>query len=190
MKLRFVAFALATTVLAAPAFAASVSGGRVEAVVGYDNVRVDLGDFGDEDTGGVLYGLGVGYDFAVGATTSVGLDAEITDSTTDIEFVDGADSAKLSTGRDLYAGGRITTAVSDSFNLYGKLGYTNARIKGTVTEGGVTTSDSANGDGIRAGIGGQFAIGPNSFVGTEYRYSNYEGGFSRHQVAASFGFRF
>lgn len=189
MKLRFVAFALASTVIAAPAFAAPVSGGRIEAVVGYDIANVDLG-LGDDSTSGVLYGVGVGYDFAIAPTTSVGIDAEATDATTDVEFIDGADSAKLSAGRDLYVGGRVTTAVSGSFNLYGKLGYTNARVKASATVGGTTDSDSANADGIRAGIGGQFATGANSYVGTEYRYSNYEGGFERHQVAATFGFRF
>ncbi len=54
----------------------------------------------------------------------------------------------------------------------------------------MTTSESANGDGIRAGVGGQYALGANSYIGTEYRYSNYEAGLSRHQVAATFGFRF
>ena len=190
MKLRFVAFALATTAIAAPAFAAPVSGGRVEALVGYDNINADLGPLGEGDTGGVLYGVGVGYDFALAPTASIGIDAEVTDATTDIEFTDGADSAEVSVGRDLYVGGRVTTAVSESFNLYGKLGYTNARIKARATIGGVTESEAANGDGIRAGVGGQFALGANSYVGTEYRYSNYEGGFERHQVAATVGFRF
>lgn len=189
MKLSFVAFAFAATAITAPALAAPVSGARIEGVVGYDNVRVDFGP-DDESQDGVLYGVGIGYDFAVTPTTSVGIDAEAADATTDIEFVDGADSAKISAGRDLYVGGRVTTAVSDRVNLYGKLGYTNARIKATVTEGGVTTSESANGDGIRAGMGAQYALGTNSYVGTEYRYSNYEAGLSRHQVAATFGFRF
>lgn len=192
MKLRFVAFAFAATAIAAPAMAAPISGARVEAVIGYDSVNADLSDFGleDESQGGVLYGVGVGYDFAVNPNFSVGIDAEATDSTADIEFVEGTDSAEISAGRDLYIGGRVTTAVSENFNLYGKLGYTNARLKASVTEDGVTTSESANGDGIRAGIGGQFAITGNSYIGTEYRYSNYEAGLSRHQVAATVGFRF
>lgn len=189
MKLRFVAFAFAATAIAAPAMAAPISGARVEGVVGYDHVNIDF-DGDDEGTGGVLYGLGVGYDFAVSPTFSLGIDAEATDSTADIEFVEGTDSAEISAGRDLYIGGRVTTAVSENFNLYGKLGYTNARLKASVTEDGVTTSESANGDGIRAGIGGQFAITGNSYIGTEYRYSNYEAGLSRHQVAATVGFRF
>ena len=34
------------------------------------------------------------------------------------------------------------------------------------------------------------SLGPNSFAKTEYRYSNYEQGFEKHQVVAGFGFRF
>lgn len=191
MKLRYIAFALAT-VAAAPAVAAPVSGARVEGVIGYDHSQLDLRDFGgpDEDAGGLLYGVGVGYDFLLGPGSSVGIDAEITDATTDLDFVDGTDSAELKVGRDLYVGGRFTTAISEGFNLYGKAGYTNARVKARATSGGVTVSDSGNADGFRIGVGGQFAIGANSYVGTEYRYSNYEGDFSRHQLAATFGVRF
>ena len=51
-------------------------------------------------------------------------------------------------------------------------------------------TDSANADGVRVGAGAEYAIGPNSYVKAEYRYSNYEGGFERHQALAGFGFRF
>jgi outer membrane immunogenic protein len=177
--------AVAATVIAAPAFAAP-AGPRIEGIVGYDHAQVDVAG----DAGGVVYGVGLGYDFAIGANGAFGIDAEISESTADFEYVAGADSAKLAVNRDLYVGGRYTAAINDTVNLYAKLGYTNARIKGSVTTGGTTVSDSANADGVRAGLGAQFALGPNSFVGTEYRYSNYEGDFSRHQAVATFGFRF
>lgn len=70
-----------------------------------------------------------------------------------------------------------------------KAGYTNARIRATVEEAGTITRDSANADGIRAGIGAQFAVGTNAYVGGEYRYSNYESDFSRHQAVLTLGFR-
>ena len=178
--------------LASPA-AAAVSGGRVEAVVGWDRGSVDFNDFGFDasiDSDGVVFGLGVGYDFGVNATTSVGIDLEATESTADLDLTDGTDSAEIALGRDLYAGGRITFAVSPTTNLYVKAGYTNARIKATVTEGTVVTSDSANADGLRGGVGAQFAIGGNAFIGGEYRYSNYEADITRHQAVATLGFRF
>ncbi|MDT9597391.1 outer membrane protein [Sphingosinicella rhizophila] len=192
MKFKLILAATAVIAAAAPSMA-QVAGGRIEAVVGYDNVRVDLDDFGfagSEDKSGVVYGIGAGYDVAVGSGASLGIDAEATDASTRYRVVDGADQGRISAGRDLYVGGRITAAVSPLFNLYGKLGYTNARYKAAATIGGTTISGASNLDGIRAGIGGQYLLGANLYVGTEYRYSNYESGVSRHQVVGALGFRF
>ena len=174
----------------APAFAADLAGPRVEAVVGWDHVRANPAGTGNLNSDGFLYGLGLGYDFAVGGNVALGLDAEISDSSADFDVTDGTTRARLSAGRDLYVGGRITGAVSEKFNVYAKVGYTNARFKGTVTTGTTTTSASGNGDGIRAGVGAQYAVGSNAYVGAEYRYSNYEAGLSRHQLAATIGYRF
>ena len=51
-------------------------GPRVEAVVGYDRVKA----LGEKD-GGALFGIGAGYDFAVGSGVSLGADVEATEST-------------------------------------------------------------------------------------------------------------
>ena len=177
---------------ATPASAA-VTGGRVEALAGWDHASIDFADFGFNDSlnsDGVAFGVGLGYDFGVGSTASVGVDLEATDSTADLELAAAGDSADVSLGRDLYAGGRVTFAVSPVANVYVKAGYTNARVKATVVQAGTTTSDAANADGVRGGIGAQFAVGGNAYVGGEYRYSNYEADFSRHQAVATLGFRF
>jgi outer membrane immunogenic protein len=175
------ASAAAFAALATPAAAAAPNGGRIEAIVGYDSVSFDLGA-GDESTSGILYGIGAGYDFAVGEKVSLGLDVEAADSNTDIDV--GAD--RVFAGRDLYAGARLTAALSDKANLYFKAGYTNARIGATVA--GVT--DAANAEGIRGGIGLQFLVGKSMYVGGEARYSNYEAGLERIQGVANVGFRF
>jgi outer membrane immunogenic protein len=172
------------------AFAAELTGPRVEAVVGWDHVRANPAGTGRLNSDGFLYGLGLGYDFAVGGNVALGLDAEISDSTADFDVTAGTTRARLSAGRDLYVGGRITGAVSDKFNVYAKAGYTNARFKGRVTTGATTVSDSANADGFRAGVGAQYMVTSNAYVGAEYRYSNYEAGLSRHQLAATIGYRF
>lgn len=174
----------------APAFAAGLTGPRVEAVIGWDHVRGNATGVGHADTDGFLYGLGLGYDFGIGNNVAFGLDAEISDSTADFDVTSGTTRARLSAGRDLYAGGRITGAVSEKFNVYAKVGYTNARLKGSVTTGTTTTTASGNADGIRAGVGAQFMLGTNAYIGAEYRYSNYEAGLSRHQVAGTIGYRF
>ncbi len=176
------AAASAAFLSAAPAMAQdaapAVAGPRVEALIGYDRLRAA----GEKD-GGVLFGIGAGYDFAVGNGVSLGADVEATEST---QKEGDEDIAQVKAGRDLYAGGRVTFAVSPQANLYLKGGYTNARFKATDGE----DTYAANADGFRLGAGGQYNVGGKAYVGGEYRYSNYEAGLSRHQVALTVGTRF
>lgn len=183
--------AATTAFVTTPAFAETVSGPRVEVLVGYDKVSLDLSDFGlgSESEDGVFYGVGLGYDLAVSPTTAIGLDVEYADSSTKVVYDVAPEYVKLSAGRDLYVGGRATFAVSETFNVYAKAGYTNARIKLFATDGVDTYSDSANGDGVRAGVGGQLSFGQ-IYALAEYRYSNYEDGFSRNQALVGIGARF
>src|SRR5258707_10823576 len=105
----------AALAFASPAIAqgaAAPAGFRVEGLVGYDRPGTD----GFHESG-VLFGLGAGYDIALGNTVSLGIDAEATDST--------AKKDGVSTGRDLYAGGRVNFGISPKANLYIKGGYTN-----------------------------------------------------------------
>lgn len=170
------AFLSATPALAQDA--AAVSGPRVEAIVGYDRLKA----LGEKD-GGILFGIGAGYDFAVGPAVSLGADVEAAEST---QEEGDEDIAQVKAGRDLYAGGRVTLAVSPDANLYLKGGYANARFK--ATDG--IDSVSENFDGFRLGAGGQLSLTGKAYVGAEYRYSNYEQGLSRNQVALTVGTRF
>ena len=180
--------------LATPAAAAPTAGGRVEAIVGWDHFSLGLDDFGFEDedlsSDGIVFGVGAGYDFAVSPNASIGIDVEASESTADFDVTDGTDSAEISAGRDLYAGARVTFGVSPSTNLYLKAGYTNLRVRGRTEIDGDIEEEAANADGLRGGAGVQFAVGTNAYVGAEYRYSNYEGSVSRHQVVGGIGFRF
>ena len=180
-KILFVTAASAAFLSATPALAQAApapAGPRVEAVVGYDRVKA----LGEKD-GGALFGIGAGYDVAVGPSLSLGADIEATEST---QKVGDEDIAQVKAGRDLYAGGRITYAVSPTANLYVKGGYTNAKFK--ATDG--VDSFSENFDGYRLGAGGQLALSGKAYVGAEYRYSNYEQGLARNQVAMTVGTRF
>src|SRR3546814_5502574 len=75
--------------LTSPAFAqdtnSTFTGPRVEGLIGYDHVGAgsDIdNDNGrdDQSVDGLLYGLGIGYDIAVGGAV-LGVEAELTDST-------------------------------------------------------------------------------------------------------------
>lgn len=188
MKTFSIAIAVLAAASATPAFAQAPSGVRTEVLVGWDRVSLDLSDFGagtfSED--GVGFGLAVGYDIPTTGSVAFGVDAEISDSSTKTVYDDGVDRAVLSTGRDLYVGARVTAAVNPKLNLYGKMGYTNARVKLDVNG----DKFGENGDGVRLGLGAQLGLGGNSYGLVEYRYSNYEAGFSRNQVLAGLGLRF
>jgi outer membrane immunogenic protein len=186
--------ALAAGTLATPAFAqdqGNLSGFRVEGLVGYDRPSVE-----DENADGVVYGVGVGYDFQSGGAV-FGIEAEASDSTAN-ERVTGfalpGDELRVRAGRDLYVGGRVGAVVGSNTLLYAKAGYTNARFRVDYEDGTVGTAadftDRTNLDGVRAGVGAQFGIGSNAYVRTEYRYSNYENGVDRHQVVGGLGLRF
>ncbi|HEX8642064.1 MAG TPA: porin family protein [Allosphingosinicella sp.] len=168
------------------------SGVRVEGIVGYDRPSVE-----GDGSSGVVYGAGVGYDFQSRGSAVFGVEGEVTDSTSDdciADFDVTGDELCARAGRDFYVGARAGAAVSPNVLLYAKAGYTNARVGFDYEDGTTGTAldfdEGRNLDGLRAGAGVEFAIGPNSYAKTEYRYSNYEDGVSRHQVVAGFGFRF
>jgi outer membrane immunogenic protein len=188
-KILALAAGTAIAAVAVPAAAQTApTGVRVEGLVGYDALRVDLEDFGVDDElkdNDLFYGIGAGYDFAISPGVSAGVDVELSDSNNKEDF-DGEENAEIRTGRDIYAGGRVTLPVSNAANVYVKAGYTNLNIKGEV-EG---VEDSFDLDGYRLGAGAQFGIGGNAYVGGEYRFSDYEDDLTRHQVAATLGMRF
>jgi len=170
------ALAFASPASAQDAGAASASqagapaGFRLEALLGYDRSGVD----GFHESG-VLYGVGAGFDLPVSNSVSLGVDAEASDST--------AKKAGVKVGRDLYAGARVSLALSPNSNLYVKGGYTNARASASGFGG-------ANADGVRVGVGLQYLVSGKAYVGAEGRYSNYEAGADKYQAVLTLGTRF
>lgn len=188
MKKISIALAVLAASAATPAFAEAPAGSRLEVLAGWDKISVDASDFGlgtySED--GVSYSVALGYDIPTAGSVAFGVDAEIGGASTKYEYDDGVDQFKLKAGRDLYVGARVTAAVNPKLNLYGKVGYTNARLK--VEFNGASAAE--NGDGVRFGLGAQLELSAPIYAVVEYRYSNYESNFSRNQVVAGIGARF
>jgi len=217
MRTLFATLSLACAMAAAPAMAQSVdpvfTGPRIEGMLGWDNLKagssVDVPGGGDrQSTDGLLYGVGVGYDLAVGGFV-VGAEAEIADSTAKTgrrSYTQDFGYGRVKTGRDLYVGARAGIQATPSTLVYVKGGYTNARLNVLAGTSNQSTDTDFNLDGWRLGAGAEHALSPNSFVKLEYRYSNYSRGdirypdgattarfdvdTDRHQIAASYGFRF
>lgn len=178
MKTVIFAAMTAALALSAPAFAQDGStfvGPRAEAIVGYDAVKTNGNGAGTPD--GLLYGVGLGYDFNLGSLVA-GVEAEIADSTTKRTL----GNVTVETDRDIYVGGRIGAPIGDMALLYAKAGYTNARIE--------TAGFGDNGDGVRVGAGIEYKLASNLYVKGEYRYSNYQDDVERHQVVGGLGLRF
>lgn len=184
-KLCFVA--LAATAFAMPAVA-QAEGGYIQVQSGLDSISVA----GETDEG-VAYGVAVGYDVAIDSNWFAGIELSADDSSTkecasDVLAV--GDRACVKTGRDLSAIARFGINMSEASQLYVLAGYTNARLKATYDDGVTTVSAGDNGDGFRLGAGYKHNFGSNLFGKIEYRYSNYEADFSRHNVLAAIGFNF
>ena len=192
MRKLLLAALLAGTV-ATPAFAqdgGTFSGLRVEGIVGYDTTDVE-----DEGSNGLVYGAGAGFDIQSGNLV-FGVDGEYSRSNLNecVADVDVAnDELCAEAGREFFAGGRVGAVLGSNTLLYARAGYAKARIELDYDHPTNNTLDEIvreDLDGVRVGGGVEFAIGANAFAKAEYRYSNYEQGFDRHQVVGGFGLRF
>ncbi|HUD28048.1 MAG TPA: porin family protein [Novosphingobium sp.] len=157
-------------------------------------VQVETGldaiSFDGESDEGVSYGVTAGYDMPLSGGLFVGVQGTVADSTTKECVRAGTEALCLKTGRDLAALVRLGTAVGDKGKLYVLGGYTNARLRLTYTDGTNDFSEGDNGDGFRLGAGYQHDLTDSLFVKAEYRYSNYEADFSRHNALVALGARF
>ena len=222
MKKTIALLAAASTVaIALPAAAQdneAFTGPRVEVLAGYDQSAAgsdqdnEFNEEEDQSIDGFGYGLGVGYDFAMGGVV-LGVEGEIADSSAKYDFDenDGENlgfGGRLGAGRDLYVGARVGFLATPQTLLYVKGGYTNARYDVLADDGETQLETNIDTDGFRVGAGAEYAVSENAFVKLEYRYSNYSeaeldfgdldiddtNGFDvdldRHQVMAGVGFRF
>ncbi len=211
---------LSLTAIAAPAFAqdneATFTGPRVEGIVGYDITRAgssvddDVNQDNDQSIDGFMYGVAVGYDYDLGGVV-IGAEAELTDSTAKTEFTngdfEGFGIGNVRAGRDLYVGARAGVKAAPDMLIYAKGGYTNAKFDILSNDGTTEFNQDIDTDGFRIGAGAEYAMSKNSFIKLEYRYSNYSKAeidfngdlpdsdrfdvdLDRHQVVASYGFRF
>lgn len=183
-KITFAALAAGALVLPAAANAQAY----VQVQTGLDSVSVS----GDSDEG-IAYGVAAGYDFPIGEKMFIGIEGSVDDSSTkecarNVLVV--GDKTCIKTGRDLAAVVRLGTNLSASSQLYVLGGYTNARLKVTYDDGVNSASVGENGDGFRLGAGFKQNFSQNFFGKVEYRYSNYEGGFSRHNGLVAVGVNF
>jgi outer membrane immunogenic protein len=190
---KYILAALVAGTFATPALAqetaGTLGGFRLEGLVGYESADVE-----DGNSDGLAYGVGVGFD-AQSGNMVFGIEAEAMKSEIDecVTNVNVAtDQLCVDAGRDLYVGGRVGAVVGANSLVYAKAGYTNAKFDADyrATPTGTVVSTSENLDGVRVGGGVQVGLGTNLYAKAEYRYSNYEQGFDKHQGVVGLGFKF
>ncbi|MFM5884672.1 MAG: outer membrane protein [Novosphingobium sp.] len=173
--------------------ATSWSGAHIDAIGGWDQVKINDGIAPGVDykKDGVVYGGALGFDHDTGSVV-LGAEAELTGSTAKDCATITTTEYCLKTGRDIYAGARLGVAVGDARDtlLYFKGGYTNAQFKATQTTGSTVVTDSTDEDGYRVGAGIEHKFSDSVSAKVEYRYSDYGSGVNRNQVVAGLGFRF
>ncbi|EJU10041.1 opacity protein and surface antigen-like protein [Sphingomonas sp. LH128] len=180
---KFVPVAVAAALFAVPAAAQAQAFVQVE--TGLDSISV-----GGESDEGVAYGISAGYDIPLSNGLFVGIQGTAADSTTKECASAGAERLCIKTGRDLAAVVRLGTQVGERSKIYVLGGYTNARLRVTYTDGIDSYGEGANSDGFRLGAGAQYDLSDRLFVKAEYRYSNYESDFSRHNALVALGAKF
>jgi outer membrane immunogenic protein len=216
-KLVLTALVVTAAAVSSPAFAqdaAPFSGPRIGVIAGWDHLVPGNSDdsyYRNNNADGVVYGVDGGYDVRAGRNLVLGIDGEVSGSTAKVDSdpynnSDDFGYGRVKTGRDLYLGGRVGFLLSPKTMIYGKAGYTNARLDLTANETGAETGQHFNLDGYRLGAGIEEQLSPHTYAKVEYRYSNYSdarlefpnGGNTdnfdvdtdRHQIVAGVGFRF
>jgi outer membrane immunogenic protein len=211
MKIKYLLVA-ATVFTATPAMAQTFTGPRVEAQIGYQDTQFDGSVDGEEAEGqdslkSVPYGGEVGFDIQMGNSFVVGGYAGLLfggDKVCDELF--GNDEICAGSGRTFTIGGRAGVPIRKNGLIYGKLGYTNTRLKATYEDFDEileSVSESGSMDGFHLGAGFELAAGTSGvYVKGEYTYTMYNGANSavddvdfdadahRHQALIGVGFRF
>jgi outer membrane immunogenic protein len=205
VKLRLLAFAASTFLLALPAHA-QFSGARIEGRLAYESVEatIETGDPTDTDDSesAISYGGEVGYDLQLGQLV-VGAYAGLEGSNLrTCEEVFGNDEGCIGQGRNLYVGARAGFSPLPRVLLYAKGGYSNGSVDVDYDGGGSGFGDfeiSESFDGYHLGVGGEVAVAAGLYGRIEYVHTDYGdfrfdpttfGKVDRGQVMVGLGLRF
>jgi outer membrane immunogenic protein len=191
------------SMVAMPGIARAENAAHIEVYGGYDSLQND-GLFNYPVTRfrpvrGAVYGIGAGYDLAIGGRGFAGLQATFDGSTgkrcqvNPAILAPGIFETCIRADHDIGANVRVGVALAEKrLRLYGLAGYSNARLTTSfqINRAGESGFASRNLDGLRLGLGAEYDIVGRAYGKLEYRYTNYRDGFSRNQALAGVGIRF
>lgn len=192
------------TALAAPfasaASAAPFDGPYVGAQVGWqsEKMRDVKSSFGtvpvDEKTNSVSGGIFAGYDKAINGRFVLGAEGGLDFASDDtVQQMISGTSYEVDPKYSFDLTARAGYLLNPHTLLYVRGGYTNARIRTTLTNPAGISSDSDNEDGWVTGAGVERQIGQNLSARLEYRYSKLsesDGKDQRSRVLAGLSYNF
>lgn len=171
------------------------SGFRAEVRAGLDHVS-----FASEvpplnqGKSGVMFGVGAGYDWALGnrllAGVEVGLDAI---DTRRCAPVLGNDRGCAKSREDMEAGVRFGILAGRRLLLYAKAGYAAGRVALKYQHFTVpqrSYGDALRLEGLRLGAGAEVQFNRDYYAKVEYRRTDYDHGVARRQAVLGLGMRF
>ena len=198
--MKLIAIAAASTLLmlggAAQAQQARSTVGGTYAELGYTQLK--FSGEGASLKPSALRGI-VGYDFHPNFAVEGMLAFGVRDDSISETVVSGTDTAtanvkvKLQHAYGVYL--KPKANVTDALEVFGRLGYTRAKVKGTadVSLNGVNVgsmSDSSSDGGVSYGLGANFKFSPAAYVGIDYMHYFKKDGVKAEGFTVGVGFRF
>jgi len=157
------------------------NGAYAGAELGYNSFKFTEGLKKDA----AYYGIFAGYRIQMDSDLVLGLEGRFGDSSATADF---SNNIEISAGRQLGIDATIGYALGKEkdFLAFAFAGYTNARL----TNRANNSDTSTTGDGVRFGLGGEYAVTENVSFRVTSAYADYQGDVRDIQVNAGVLFRF
>jgi outer membrane autotransporter protein len=166
--MKLIAIAVASAMLmagAAQAQTRSAATGTMYGELGYSTLKIS--DSGLSFKPGMVRGI-FGYNFhdnfAVEGMLGFGVSKDSTSTTVSGVPVDVSEDVRHIVG--IYV--KPKAAIGDAFEVFGRLGYANTKVRATASAGGFTASDSGSDGSLSYGVGANFNVSPKMYVGVDY----------------------
>jgi outer membrane immunogenic protein len=142
-------------------------------VLAYDNIVLSDVSY-STNRGGLSYGGIVGIDTPVGARGRVGLEGQVSGSTTSFAGAIAGLPAKLSMGVDLYLGAKLGWMVAPKTQIFTTLGFDYAHMALSANMNGIKVGQlTGSRGGLRVGAGVEYALSKQVKARLEYKYTHY-----------------
>lgn len=189
MKLIAIAAAASAMLLAGGAqaqMARSANAGTAYGELGYSQLKIS--EAGTSVKPGMLRGI-VGYNFSDNLAVEglLGFGVRKDDVTIGIAGVPVRVEGDVKHMFGVYLKPK---AVFGDFEVFGRLGYAETRLKTTAAAGGVSASGSDSGSDWSYGLGANFNIAPRAYVGVDYMRYYKKDDVKIDGVTVSVGYRF